>query len=187
MIDWKRAAVEKRSLLVPLVVLAALNLVGYAVLIYPLSTRAGSVEARATAASAGLARASKDFNAAQALKTGRERADAQLTRFYEQVLPPDYAGARRITYLRLAKLADESNLDFDRRTGTTKRDRESVLERMDMTMLLTGDYKDVRAFIHKLETAPEFVVIEDVTLQQEESDAPLTLTLELATFFRARP
>ena len=29
-------------------------------------------------------------------------------------------------------------------------------------MVLEGDYRDVRRFIHKLETAPEFVVIEDV-------------------------
>ena len=33
---------------------------------------------------------------------------------------------------------------------------------MDMTMVLEGEYRDVRRFIHKLETAPEFVVIDDV-------------------------
>ena len=32
-----------------------------------------------------------------------------------------------------------------------------------------GDYADIRRFIHQLETAPEFVVIEDVALAQGES------------------
>ena len=72
-------------------------------------------------------------------------------------------GARRITYRRLATLADESNLDYDRRARwSTKQERESALEQMDMTMVLEGEYRDVRRFIHTLETAPEFVVIEDV-------------------------
>jgi len=186
-IDWRRAAAEKRSILVPLAAVALLNVAAYAFLIYPLSTRAGSVEARASAASANLARATSELSGAQAIKTGRERADAQLTRFYDRILPLDRTGARRITYLRLAKLADESNLDFERRAVTTKRERESPLEQMSMTMVLTGDYGDVRQFLHKLETAPEFVVIEDVSLAQQNTDAPLTLTLKLATFFRVRP
>ena len=45
-----------------------------------------------------------------------------------------------------------------------------------MTMVLEGEYRDVRRFIHALETAPEFVVIEDVALVQGERNAPLTLT-----------
>ena len=187
MIDWRRAVAEKRSLLIPLAVAAILNVAAYAFFIYPLSTQAGSVETRAAAATSTLTRATENFNAAQALKTGRERADAQLTRFYDQILPHDLAGARRITHLRLAKLAEESNLDLERRAVTTKRDRESALERMSMAMELTGDYRDVREFLHKLEIAPEFVVIEDVSLAQQETDAPLALTLQLATFFRARP
>jgi Tfp pilus assembly protein PilO len=187
MIDWQRAAAEKRSLIAPLALLAILNVAAYAFFIYPLATQAGSVEARAASASASLRKAAADFNSAQAIKTGRERADAQLTRFYDQILPQDLAGARRITHLRLAKLAEESNLDLERRNVTTKHDRDSVLERMHMTMELTGDYRDVREFLHKLETAPEFLVIEDVALAQEESDAALALTVKLATFFRARP
>jgi hypothetical protein len=53
-------------------------------------------------------------------------------------------------------------------------------------MVLEGEYRNVRRFIHDLETAPEFVVIEDVALAEgTDSDAPLTLTLQLATFFRS--
>ena len=55
----------------------------------------------------------------------RSAPTQQLARFYDSVLPQGQDGARRITYRRLATLADESNLDYDRRTITTKRERES--------------------------------------------------------------
>ena len=33
-----------------------------------------------------------------------------------------------------------------------------------MTMILTGDYSNIRRFIHELETAPEFLVLESVAV-----------------------
>jgi Type II secretion system (T2SS), protein M subtype b len=55
-----------------------------------------------------------------------------------------------------------------------------------ITMALEGEYRNVRRFIHALETAPEFVVIEEMSLTEgTDASAPLTLTLELATYFRA--
>jgi hypothetical protein len=186
-IDWPRAAREKRRWLVPIVMGAVVNVVVYAAVIYPLSTRAGGLEARSQNATIALSRASADFRAAEALRTGRARADEQLTRFYGTVLPASQTEARRITYPRLAKLADESNLDYERRSIAPKSDRESALSRMDTTMVLSGEYRDVRRFIHRLETSPEFVVIEDVALVQGERDAPLTLTMRLSTFYKAEP
>ena len=148
----------------------------YAVVIYPRTSSAGALEARAQQAAMARARAAADLRDAEAIRTGQERAAQQLARFYDSVLPKGQEGARRITYRRLATLADESNLDYDRRTIAIKQDRESALEQMDVTMVLEGEYRDVRRFIHTLETAPEFVVIEDVGLVQGERNAPLTLT-----------
>jgi hypothetical protein len=153
--------------------------------IYPRTSSAGELERRAQAAATARLRAATDLKDAEAMKTGQERAAQQLARFYDTVLPQGQEGARRMTYRRLATLADESNLDYDRRTIQIKESRESALERMDMTMVLEGDYRDVRRYIHKLETAPEFVVIEDVGLVQGERNAPLTLTLKLSTYYKA--
>jgi hypothetical protein len=36
-----------------------------------------------------------------------------------------------------------------------------------------------------IETAPEFVVIQDISLVQGEKNAPLTLTLQLSTYYKA--
>jgi hypothetical protein len=185
MMDLSRAFAERRRLILPIAIGAIVNLAIYAVVIYPRTSSAGALEERAQQAAMARARAAADLRDAEAMRTGQERAAQQLTRFYDSVLPKGQKGARRITYLRLATLADESNLDYDRRNIATKQERESALEQMDMTMVLEGDYRDVRRFIHKLETAPEFVVIEGIGLVQGEKNAPLTLTVKLSTFYKA--
>jgi Tfp pilus assembly protein PilO len=185
MIDLPRVYGEKRRLVIALAVAALVNVAFYAAVIYPRTSSAGALEARAQAAALQRMQAQADLNAAEATRTGQERAARQLAKFYDSVLPQGQKGARQITYLRLAALADESNLDYDRRSIQAKHERESVLEHMDMTMVLEGDYRDVRRFIHKIETAPEFVVIHDISLVQGEKNTPLSLTLQLSTYYKA--
>jgi hypothetical protein len=62
-----------------------------------------------------------------------------------------------------------------------------VLEQLDGSMTLTGEYRDVRRFLHALDTAPEFVVIKSVSLAQDERDKALRITLQLGTWYRAQP
>ena len=53
-------------------------------------------------------------------------------------------------------------------------------------MVLAGEYEDIRQFIFELETAVEFILIEEVILSQgDESDAELVLRLGIATYYRA--
>jgi len=53
--------------------------------------------------------------------------------------------------------------------------------------VLQGDYESFRQFIYELETSPEFVIIDDVTLTQTDPNKPLTLTLDLSTYYLLRP
>ena len=72
----------------------------------------------------------------------------------------------------------------ERRSTTTEQDRDSHLARLRTTMVLAGNYADIRRFIYELETAREFVVIEDVSLtQREEDSAALVLTLQVSTYY----
>ena len=65
------------------------------------------------------------------------------------------------------------------------RARESSLVRFTSRVELAGRYRDVRAFIHQLETAPEFVVIDDVGLSEEDAEGGvLGLTLQLSTYYQ---
>ncbi len=180
----RRVFEEKRRLIVPIVAGLVLNAAIYAVAVYPLTVKVGGAEARAAAAARNLSAAEGTYTSARATQSGKETADTQLRKFYRDVLPADLAGARRITYLRLAQLAEQSKLRYDRRSAAPEAVPDSRLTKLRMTMVVEGEYRDIRRFIYLLETAPEFVVIEDVSLAQgERSGAPLVLTLEASTFF----
>jgi Tfp pilus assembly protein PilO len=177
---------EKRRLIVPLAIAAAANLAALALLVYPLSRRVASSEARATVAAQRLAAASLDYRAARATLEGRQRTDSQLDKFYVEVLPRSQAAARKITYLRLAQLAREGNLDYQQRAINQEHAKGSTLSQLVLTMTLEGDYRDIRSFIHTLETAPDFIVVRNVSLAKPgDAKKSLTVALTLATYYRA--
>ena len=69
--------------------------------------------------------------------------------------------------------------------GATVRYVDSSLERLRVSYALAGDYDDIRSLIYDIETAPDFLVIENVFLSEgQDEQAPLTLTLEVSTYFR---
>ncbi len=175
---------EKRAVVVPLAVALAANVAFTVVGVYPLSARVATNERRATTAAQDLSAARENLAAAQDAQAGKTRADAQLRRFHGEVLPRNLAGARAITYARLARMAQQVNLRYERRTTTPERERGSSLARLHTTLVLAGEYRNVRRFIHELETSPEFVVIEEVLLEQGVDDtADLVLTLGISTYY----
>ena len=180
MMDWRRIVGEKRRLLVPLAVLAGANIMLYAVAVYPLSIKVAGAEVRARNAVARAESARVELEAARAALESKARANTELTRFYREVLPADLAGARRTTYARMAELARELALRYARRSSAPEEIRDSPLVRLVTTMMLAGDYQDFRRLIYRLETAPEFIVIDDVALEQREE---LGLTLRVSTYY----
>jgi Tfp pilus assembly protein PilO len=180
----RRIYAEKRRLIVPLVAGVALNAAIYGLAVYPWTLKVRADEARAGETERALRVAESNYQAARATLTGKDRADAELRKFYRDVLPADSSAARRVTHLRLAQLAQQANLRHERRSVKPEQDRESRLVRVRTTMVLGGDYRNIRRFIHELETSPDFVVIENVALaQSEERGAPLVLTLEVSTYY----
>ena len=183
-----RIVQEKRLFLLPLAVALAANAALYTLAVYPLTVRVASAERRAAAAAEALGAAEAAHAQAVATRDGKARADSDLRTFYREVLPDDLAGARRITYARLAALAEAANLRYERRSSVNEQDRDSSLARLRTTMVLAGEYPDVRQFIYALETAEEFVVIEDVSLVQRDQDlSALVLTLQVSTYYWVGP
>ena len=182
----QRILTEKRKLIVPLAGGLLLNAAIYAVAVYPLSVRVRGTENREAAARSELTVTERNHAGARAVVEGKDRTDAALKTFYKDVLPGDLTGARRITYLRLARLAEQEHLQSARRSAEPDPDPSSTLGRLKITMVLQGEYEDVRRFIYQLESAPEFVIIEDVALAQgSEASSPLILTLALSTYYHA--
>ena len=180
----RRAMSEHRRVVLPLVIALGINVVVFAVGVYPLSQRVANIEQRDRTAEDQLLAAQRDHAQAAGTLSGKDRAATELASFYKDVLPSDLAGARRLTHLRLAQLARESNLKFLRASFEPVAERNRTLTRLKIEMVLSGTYADMRAFIHQLETSPEFVVIDNVELGEGAEGGPLSVTLHLSTYYR---
>jgi hypothetical protein len=182
---WKRILVEKRALIIPLAVAIVANLGVYALVVYPLGVKSAGAADRAAAATVAVKNAERDFAAAKALVAGKSRAEEELSTFYQKVLPADQAAARRLTYASLPSLAKKSNVRFEqRRTEPEPPDRDARLGRLQIKVTLQGEWESFRQFIYELESAPEFVIIDNVTLAQTEANKPLSFTVDLSTYYR---
>jgi hypothetical protein len=178
---------ERRALVLPVAAALGANALIYAAAVVPLSETVRRASLRAQATAAAFAAARERHAAAQATVDGKQRADEEIEKFYKDVLPADPASARRIAYTRLEQLARQFSLRPSRTGTEAERDRDSSLPRLVVKMIVAGDYRNIREFIYELESSPEFVVIENVALaQSEEANAPLVLTIEVATYYRAK-
>ena len=177
---------EKRALVTTVAMILAVDVLLYVVAIYPLSNRVSQAETRAARAEAQLGQAQATNDAVSETRTNKTIADSELQRFYTDVLPVDLPHARSISSPFLVRLAEDTNLVLERRTSVPEKERGSLLARLRTTMVLAGEYEDIRQFIYELETAREFILIEEVILSQgDESDEELVLTLGVSTYYRA--
>jgi hypothetical protein len=184
----RRVLAEHRPLVLTLVVALVANIAAYALVVRPRGLRAAGAADRAAAAAGAVRAAELELAAARALVEGKHRADEELNAFYQRVLPADLSAARRMTYASLPALARRTNVRYEqRRSGVEASNDEARLGRFTIRMVLQGEYESFRNFIFQLESAPEFVIIDDVTLTESGANEPLTLTIDLSTYFRLRP
>jgi Tfp pilus assembly protein PilO len=184
----RRVFDDKRRLIIPLLAGLALNLLLFAGVVYPLSTRMRGIETRAQATTQARLAAEREDAEARGIVQKRDRNDKALKAFYKDVLPASHAEARQATFLRLTQLAEQHNLEPSRRNTDPRQDRDSTLARLQISMTLQGNYEDIRRFIYQVESGSDFIVLDSISLQQGlEPGAPLTLALNLSTYYRAEP
>jgi Tfp pilus assembly protein PilO len=186
MITTRRVLTEKRGMIVPILIALLVNVGLYLIVVYPLSKKVAGGQQQSEAAVAALNAARRDFNAARATVQGKGQADQELEKFYSDVLPPDVSGARRITFFRIDQLAQKTGLRVERQTSDPKAQRDSNLVKFTYRASLSGEYRNIRQFVHELETAPEFLVLENLQLRQSEvENRGLNVEVEIATYYRA--
>jgi hypothetical protein len=182
---WKRILGEKRALVIPLLVGVVLNIAVFGLVVRPLEIKSTGAADRAAAATVALHAAEGDEAGARALMAGKARADEELATFYDRVLPVDLPTARQLTFAALPTLAKAANVKFvERRTEADPVTRQTKLGRLKIHAVFQGEYESLRQFIYQLEGAPEFVIIDAVTLSQPDAAKPLQLLLDLSTYFR---
>ncbi len=182
---WRRIAQEHRGALIGLAVALLVNVAAYVFGVRPLAARSAGAADRATAAAAAAQVADRELSLARELVAGKAQADEKLSAFYQKVLPTDMVAARRMTYASLPALARRTKVDYaTRRFDPVDPEKDERLARLTIRMVLEGEYENLRQFIYQLETAPEFVIIDDVTLTETAGDSVLTLRLDLSTYYR---
>jgi hypothetical protein len=182
---WRRILAEKRAAIIPLALGVVANIAVYALVVYPLGVKSAGAADRAAAATLALQAAEREYAAARDLVNGKTRADQELATFYDKVLPADLPSARRLTYATLPALAKKTNVKFvDRRIDVEPIPKNAHLGMLKIRTQWQGDYESLRRFIYELESAPAFVIIDDVSLAQNDQTKPLTLTLQLSTYYR---
>lgn len=175
---------EKRTIIAPLFVALLVNIAVYALVVRPLGVRSATAAERAQAATTSLKAAEADRDAARALVAGNTLAEQELATFYGKILPADLSAARRMTYAALPALARRASVKYDASRTTIEVVKNQRIGRLRISMVLEGNYDNVRQFIYELETTPAFVIIDDVTLAQNDPDKPLALSLELSAYYR---
>ena len=185
----RRVFRERRALVLPAVVFLLANVAVLALVVFPLERSVAGLKEGEVEALAARGQALKVEAAAKTAQQSRDRAEGELRKFYAQILPADVQAASQLTYSWLDRVARESGVDFARSTFKEDEMRESRLKRWTAKAKLVGDYGNVRKFLYAVETAEEFVIIEEVGLSQFEATRGgelLELELSLATYFLPR-
>ncbi len=181
----RRVLREYRLPVLVLLLAFVVNVGVYAGIVYPLASKVADADNRAARADRALREARREFDAAKGVATSQQRAEAELKTFYGEVLPADLSAAHRVTYLTLAQLARTSNLRIVRRTADEGHTRGSRLGYLRVALFLEGQDEDVRAFVHAIEISRDFVIIDDVGLDQaRDGQAALTLKIQLSTYYQ---
>jgi Tfp pilus assembly protein PilO len=180
-----RVLSDHRRWLVPVGLVLAINVAVLMIFVLPLRQTVQSGSARADASAQALREAMADLKDAEATRDGQAQASKDLDRFYASVLPGDFSTARRITQLKMSQMARAHDVRFASGAMSPERVKDSTLERLHVNLALTGDWDDIRELIYELETGPDFIVIDNMQLAQgSEANAPLSLTLDLSTYYR---
>ena len=183
---WRRILAEKRSSIVLLAAALLVNVGVYAFVVYPLGVRSAGAATRAIDATRSVRAAEADYAAARALVAGTTNATKELQTFYGQVLPSDFSSARRLTYTTLPELAKKAGIRITNRKSDDDQAsvKNSGLGRLSIKVALQGEYENFRRFLYELESAAEFVIIDDVGMEQTEQAKPLSFVLSLSTYYR---
>ncbi len=178
-----RIVAEKRWWLALLGMTLAVNIGLYALFVRPLTSNATGAGARAVAAAETLTAAERQFAGVEADQAARRQALQDLAVFRNDVLTGSLAEART-TYATLPTIAADTGVtSLRRRSELTPVGDDGRLQRMSVVMELRGDYRELRSFIYELERGPHFVVVDYVTLTEQNETGPLGLVVTLSIYF----
>ena len=181
---WRRVLIEKKFSIVSVVAVLAIDVVLQLFVLYPWTVRSQTYERERLDVIEKQEAVRRESEAIHKMVQAKTDAEAELDRFYRDVLPQGLAGAMVESFSRLTSLAALHGLTMERRSSSPMVVERSPLRRLDISMLLQGEYHDLRRFIYDLEVGKEFLVIEEIVLRRDETvrDGEV-LDLGLSTYY----
>ena len=187
---WRRVYEERRSVVLPLVIGLAVNAAVFLLAVLPLRRIVATSQARAAEATVELANAKQVEQQARGARASKDRAAEELRKFYEETLPADASSAQKTTNYWLQEAARGTGLTFRGSRFQSELVEKSRLTRAFSRVTLQGRYPNIRRFLHEVETAQEFIVVERVELAQTDQASTsglLEVSLVVATYYIASP
>jgi Tfp pilus assembly protein PilO len=182
---------ERKAVLLPLVVVVLANVAVLVLGVLPLRRAVARAEADATQATFQLGEARRQQREAERAGASKDGADHDLRRFYSEILPRDLPTAQKTMNLWVNEAARDAGLDFRGSQFDWGEVRDSALSRAYARITLHGSYPNIRRFLHAVETAEEFVIVESVELVQQADQGAtsggLEVSLIVSTYFLTRP
>ena len=184
---------ERRRVVLPLLVLLVANVAVLALVIFPLQRRVQATVDGESRALAQMASAKREDTDARMAQTRKQEVDVELVKFYKEILPRDLASAQVTTQLWLATVARNHGVMFQQSTDRHAEVRDSRLTKVTSEATLSGTYRDIRRFLYAVESAPQFVIIEEVQLgdtgtsAQQSAKGELEIAIKASTYFVRQP
>ncbi len=122
-------------------------------------------------------------SAAEAPGVAFDRVQHELTEFYTRI-PPHAEFTGLID--ELVTLASRSRLELNAISYSSKPLESLSLLHYGVSFSVTGDYDQIKQFVHALEQSPRVLALQDIGLQYTDGQrrSGVSLRLSLSTYFR---
>lgn len=189
MTRWSRIYAERRAVVLPVLLLLIANLAVLAIGVWPLQRSVRAAADEEFQALLDLEQARREDRDARMAETRKQEVDVELRKFYKDILPRDLASAQVVTQLWLAQVAKQNGVVFQQGTHRHAEVRDSQLIKVTSEATLMGTYRDIRRFLFAVESAPEFVIVEEAQLgdtsagSAQNPTGALEIAIKAATYF----
>ena len=173
----------RRRLLVPFLALLGLNLVVFFAYTLPRRMQEKNIASRVVVLREEVDRERRATAELRRRAETLESNNRDVARFYREVV-----GGRRIGLLpvleELEAIAGKLGLQSPRRNYAPKEVKGVAgLSRFQVTMPVTGNYRQLGAFLAALERSPHFLTVDQVAIRQKEGSVA-DLSVVLSAYFR---
>ena len=173
----------RRRLLVPFLVLAGLNLAVFLAFTLPRRMQERNIASRLVGLREDVARERRAVAELRGRAETLESNNRDLGRFYREVV-----GGRRVGLLpileELEQTAGSLGLDSPRKSFAPREVKGVAgLSRFEITMPVTGTYRQLGAFLGALEKSPHFLTVDKVSIRQKEGRVA-DLAIVISAYFR---